>query len=66
MLQSKRSRFRFPVRSLDILNLLNASSRTMTVGLTATNRNGYHEEGEGKARPANKADNLTANCKPIV
>jgi hypothetical protein len=33
---------------------------------STSNRNEYQESsGEGKGRPARKADNLTANCKQI-
>jgi hypothetical protein len=36
---------------------------------SATNRNEYQKQGEkkgGRARPACKADNLTAICEPII
>jgi hypothetical protein len=33
---------------------------------SASDRNEYQEFSGGKGRPARKADNLTANCEPIV
>jgi hypothetical protein len=67
MLQAGRSRFRFPMRSLDLLNRLNPSSRTVAQGSTQpltemSTRNLPVDKG----RPARKADNLTAICEPIV
>jgi hypothetical protein len=67
MLQAGRSRFIFPMRSLDIFNLPNPSSRTMALGSTQplTEMSTRNFPG-GKGRPARKADNLTAICEPIV
>jgi hypothetical protein len=65
MLQTERSRFRFPM-SLDFNNKPIPSSRSMALGSTQTltemttkNLLG------GKGRPARKADNFTI-CEPIV
>jgi hypothetical protein len=67
MLQTERSRFRFPMRSLDFFNLSNPSSRTMALGsiqpLTEVSTRNLPG---GKGRPARKTDNLTAICEPIV
>jgi hypothetical protein len=48
-------------------NLLNPSSRTMALGSTQplTDKSTRNLPG-GKGLPAQKADNLTANCEPIV
>jgi hypothetical protein len=66
MLQAGMSPVRFPMRSLDIFNLLNPFSRTMALGwtesLTEMSIRNLHG---GKVRPALKADNLTAICEPI-
>jgi hypothetical protein len=32
----------------------------------AANRNAYQESYSGKERPARKADNLTATCRPTI
>jgi hypothetical protein len=49
------------------LNLHNPSSRTLALGMTASNRNQYQEMFlESRARQALKADNLTAICVRIV
>jgi hypothetical protein len=52
---------------VDFFNWPNASSRTMPLGSTPslTETNARKIPG-GKARPARKADNLTAICEPIV
>jgi hypothetical protein len=67
MLLAGRSQVRFPLRSLDIFNLPNPSSRTMalvsTEPLTEMSTRNLHG---GKGRPARKAENLTAICEPIV
>jgi hypothetical protein len=61
-----------PVRvpdEVDIFNLPNPSSRTMTLGSTqVSNRNEYQESsgGGGKKRPACRADNLAAVYEPNV
>jgi hypothetical protein len=51
MLQTGRSRIRFPISSMNLLNLPNPSRRTIDLW--------------SKARPARKADILTAVCEPI-
>jgi hypothetical protein len=67
MLQAGRSRVRFPLRSLDIFNLPNPSSRTMAlVSTQSLTEMSTRNLPEGKGRPALKADNLTAICEPIV
>jgi hypothetical protein len=67
MLQTGRSRVRFPMRSLDSFNLPYPSRRTMALVSTeplvlvvTRSLSG------GKGRPARKADNLTAICEPTV
>jgi hypothetical protein len=67
MLQAGRSRFRFPMRSLGFFNSPNPSSRTIALGSTqsVTEMSTRNLPG-GKGRPARKADNLTAICKPII
>jgi hypothetical protein len=67
MLQTGRSRVRVPMRWI-FLNSPNPSSHTMALGSTQPrNRNEYQEDSwGGKARPARKADNLTAIYEPIV
>jgi hypothetical protein len=66
LLQAGRSRVRFPVRSLFVINFLNPSSRTMALGSTQpltemSTRNPLR----GTGQPARKVDNLTAICEPI-
>jgi hypothetical protein len=60
---AERSRVRFRMRSLDF-----AFQPHYGPGVdSASNRNGYPRDlPGGKERPACKADNLTAICKPIV
>jgi hypothetical protein len=55
------------MRSLDIFNLLNPSSRIMALGSTqpVTEMSTGNIPG-AKGRPARKPDNLTVNCKSIV
>jgi hypothetical protein len=67
ILQAGRSRFRDPKRSLNYLNLLNPSSRTIFLGFTQslTEMNTRRNFG-GEVRTAGKADNLTVICEPIV
>jgi hypothetical protein len=67
MLEAGRSRVQYPMMALDVLNLLNPSSRTMAHGSTqfVTEMSTRNILG-GKGRPALKADNLTAICEPIV
>jgi hypothetical protein len=63
MLQSGRSRVRVPMRSMDIFNLPNPSSRTMALGSTQPlTEMSTRNISAGKGRPARKADNLTAIC----
>jgi hypothetical protein len=67
MLQARMSRARFPMWSLDFINIPNPSIRTMVLcssqPLTEMSTRNLPE---GKGRPARKADNLTAICEPIV
>jgi hypothetical protein len=67
MLQTGRSRVRFPMRSLNFFNLPNSSSRTMALGWTQhlTEMSTRRFLG-GKWQRTGKADNLTAICEPIV
>jgi hypothetical protein len=66
VLQAGGSRVRFPMWSLDFSNLLNTSSRTMTLGsnqpLTEMNTRNIPEV---KGRPTRKAE-VTVICEPIV
>jgi hypothetical protein len=55
MLQTARSRVRNPMRQLNVINLCNPSG--------STPRDMFQES---SARPVREADNLTANCEPIV
>jgi hypothetical protein len=66
-LKAGRSRVRFRMRSLDVFNWPNTSSRTMALGSTQplTEMSTRNLPG-GKGRPAREADNLTAICEPIV
>jgi hypothetical protein len=66
-LQVGKSRVRFPVKSFNIFNWLNRSSRTMALWSTqpVTELSTRNLPG-GKGRPARKADNLTAISEPIV
>jgi hypothetical protein len=67
MLQAGRSRVRFTIRSLDFFNRPNPSSRTMALGSTQSLKEmSTRNLPGGKGRPARKADNLTAICKPVV
>jgi hypothetical protein len=61
ILQAGRSQVLFPMRSLDFFNLPNPSSRTQPL-----TEMGTRNLPGGKGRPARKADNFTAICKPIV
>jgi hypothetical protein len=64
MLQARRSRVRFLMRSLNSLNLPNPSSGTMTLGSTQpiTEMSTRNLRG-GKDRRARKSDNFTAICE---
>jgi hypothetical protein len=66
MLQVGRSPFRVP-DEVDVFNLPNPSSRTMTPGSTQplTKMSTRNLPG-GKKRPARRAENLAAVCKPNV
>jgi hypothetical protein len=57
----------FPDEVIEIFNLPNPSSRTMTLWLTQpqTEMSTRNLPG-GKGRPARKADKITAVCEPIV
>jgi hypothetical protein len=66
MLKFWRSQVLFPM-SLDTLNLPNLSSRTIALVLTRPlTRTGTRNLPGGKERLPCRADNLTANTKPIV
>jgi hypothetical protein len=60
MPQAARSRVRFPMRSLDVFNLPNPSSRTMALGSTQplTEMSTRNLSG-GKGRSGRKADKVT-------
>jgi hypothetical protein len=63
MIQAGTSRDRVPMMSLNFfLNLSNPSSRTIALKLTQP----LTEMSEATARPARKADNLTAIYEPTV
>jgi hypothetical protein len=66
MLQAGRSQVRVS-DEVDFFNLPNTSSRTMALGSTQplTEMSTRNLPG-GNKRPAHRADNLTANCEPIV
>jgi hypothetical protein len=66
MLQAGRSRFRFPMRSLDFFTLPNPSSSTVVLGSTqpVIEMSSRINPG-GKGRPVRKADSLTVICKRI-
>jgi hypothetical protein len=56
-----------PVKFAEIFNWCNPSSRTMTLGsIRPLTDMSTSDIPRGKARPACKADNLTAICEPIV
>jgi hypothetical protein len=68
MLQAGRSRFRFPMRSMNIFfNLHNIPSSTMALRSTQPlAQMSIINLPEGKGRPALKAGNHTAICELIV
>jgi hypothetical protein len=68
VLQAGRSRvpFRVPFPMKGISTVPNPSSRTMALGLTQPLTEMSTSNVGSKARPARKADNLTAICEPIV
>jgi hypothetical protein len=68
MLQAGRSRVRFLMKSLNVFNLPNPSSRTMAHGSTQplTEMNTTNLPGGKGGGAARKADNLTAICVPTV
>jgi hypothetical protein len=67
MLQTGRSRFRFPMRSQEFFNLPNSSSRTMPLESTQPlTEISTRKLPGGKGRPARKTDNLTDICESIV
>jgi hypothetical protein len=67
MLQAGRLRVRFPMRSLDFSNWPNPSSRNMGLGsIQPLTEMSTRNLPRGKGWPVRKADNLTANCEPIV
>jgi hypothetical protein len=68
MLQTGKSRVRFPMRSLDFsIDLILPAGRTMALELTQplTEMSTRNLPG-GKGRPARETDNLTAICELIV
>jgi hypothetical protein len=67
MLQAGRSRVPFPMRSLDFSINLILPAALWALGSTQplTEISTRNLPG-GERRPARKADNLTAICKPIV
>jgi hypothetical protein len=67
VVQTRRSRFRFSMRSLDFLIDLNPSSHIMALVSTQplTEMSTRNLSG-GKEWPALKPDNFTAICDPIV
>jgi hypothetical protein len=67
MSQAGRSRFLFPMRSLDFFNRPNASSHTVDLRSTQPlTEMGTKNLPGCEGRPAHKADNLTAIYQPIV
>jgi hypothetical protein len=66
MLQARRSRARFVMRSLDFFNLPNPSTRTMALGSTQPQTEMITRNLPGaKGWLARKAENLTTTCEPI-
>jgi hypothetical protein len=66
MLRAGSSQGRFPVRSLDFLNLANSSSRTIALGPTQPLiYMNIRSLSGGKWWPARNNDNLTSICEPI-
>jgi hypothetical protein len=65
MLQARKSRFRFPMRSLILFNLPNPSARTTGLEFAQPLTEMSTRNLRCKARPSNKADNLTVICEPI-
>jgi hypothetical protein len=63
MLQSGKSRVRFPIRSMDLFIFFNFPNTSLALGstqpLTGMSTKNLHEF---KWRPARKADNLTDIC----
>jgi hypothetical protein len=65
-----RRRVRFPLRSLNLFNLSNPSTRIRPWSFSASEKRVPETEKQmflgSKARPVRKADNLIAIRKPIV
>jgi hypothetical protein len=67
MLQAGRSRVWFPDEVTAFFNWPNPSSRIMALGSTQPlTEMSTRNLPRGKGRPARKADNLIAFCKPII
>jgi hypothetical protein len=66
MLQAAKLAGSIPDGVTGIINLLNRSSRTVSLGSTQPLTESTRNLPVGKERPARKADNLTAICEPIV
>jgi hypothetical protein len=67
MLQTGRSWVRFPMRSLNILDLPNRSSLGFIQSLTEMSTRYRKIMFLGnRGRPVSKVDNITAICEPVV
>jgi hypothetical protein len=67
MLQTRRSRVRFPMRTLEFFNSSDRTNRIMALGSTQplTEMSTRNLPG-GKGRPARMADNLNTISEPIA
>jgi hypothetical protein len=65
MLQARRLRVRFPMRSQNFSNLPNLSINILVLGFTQclTGMSTRNLAERGKVRPADKADSLTSICE---
>jgi hypothetical protein len=70
MLQAGSLRVRDPMRSMKLINLPILPAALGPGVYSASTKNEYQKQKEmflgSRARPVRKADNLTANCGPIV